>query len=265
MSTTTPPATIGWTAARARRARWFAMFLLAAAVIAMWAMFQPWFAWATPGLAPSCEPAPTGSATISVQSPNRAVLDGISARGCVTGLETVATYDSPEGTAAGVTAAQQSMSTVFKQQGPAQMLGMPRVATVLVGCLALAAFGVASRRGWIVIVALFFMQIPHKDLTQLRQKFLGDSMSSLTVSLPAVQYFTWALLGGTAVMLAAMIFVLKVNFEHRAHLRKVARAEGNEDPAEPLDWFTTYLGRKIGKVKSAAQAEGSHHDVPART
>lgn len=249
---TTPPSPVGWTPPRTRRARMFALLLAACAVATVWAVFQPWFAWATPGLAPSCEPAPSGSTSISVQMSNRDVVNHVAARGCITGLETVAAYDSPVGTAAGVSAAQQALPTSFAHRAPSALLGMPRAAAMLLVCLALAWFGVSSRKGWIVGIALFMSQIPHKDLAQLRGRFMGDAMSTLTISLEGLQIFTWSLLLGSALMLAAMLFVLKVNFEQRAHDRKAAREAGEEDPAEPLDPLMNWLGRKVGKVRNVA-------------
>lgn len=258
---TTIATTTGWTEPRVRRARMFAVLLVACAIVACWALFQPWFAWATPGLAPSCDPAPTGAPTISIQNSNRDVIDGIAARGCVTGAETVATYDSPVGSAAGAATVQQSLESAGTTKAPAEMLGLPRAATALLGCLALGWFGVVTRRGYMLVVAMFFLQLPHRDLTAIRTSFLADSMSSLTLALPGLQVFTWALLGATVFLGVSMIFVLKVNYQQRAEARRVAREAGEADPHEALDPLLSFAGRQIGKIKSAADESSTRAAV----
>lgn len=252
----TDSSTVGWTQPRVRRARMFALLLLACVLLAGFAVTRPWFAWATPGLVPSCEPAPANAPTISVQLSDRSILEGVAARGCTTGLELTSTYSSAVGTAAGVASAQGELTSSHTQAAPSAMLGMPRAFTLLAACLGVAALGVFVRRGWLGVIATFFLQVPHRDLSTIRTLFLQDSAASLTTAMPALQWFSWALLLGTVVAVTSTIFVLKVNAEHRAHLRKTARDNG-ELVAEPLDPLTNYVGRKIAKVRRASADEMS--------
>lgn len=262
MSTTTPLPQRGWTDGRVRRARMFAVLLAVCAAAGLWATHQPWFAWATPGVVASCDAVPSGSPTVTVRVSDGTLVDGVAARGCVTGAELVASYSSPVGTAAGVSAAQADLGGPFDRGGPEQLLGMPRTTTVLVGCLALAMFGVATRRGYLPAIAVFVSQMAHQDLGTIRSLFLGGVGSDLTRSLPGLEHYTWALLLGSALMFTSALFVLKVNYEQRVEDRRRAREAGQDGPAEPLDALTDYLGRKISKVKSAANA-ADHQAVVA--
>lgn len=229
----------------------FVVLLLVTAVVGLGAANQPWFAWATPGVVPGCGPAPAGSPTISVQTSDRQVISGIAARGCVTGMQTSSQYTSPVSTAAGVAQAQAAVPSTFDRGAPATLLGYPRVVVMLLVCLTVAAVGVGARRGWLGVVALLLLQMPHKDLATVRALFLSDAGAPLTTELPSVGTFTWALLGGTVLVFTSMLFTLKVNFQHRAELRRQARDAGTTPPPEPLDPLTEYLGRKISKVRDA--------------
>lgn len=249
MSTQPSP---GWTDARARRARMFAMLLAACAAVGLWATFQPWFAWATPGLVPGCEPAPPGSPTITIRSADGVPIAGIAARGCVTGAQTVESSVSPVGTPAGVSAAAASLTGRFDRGLPDELLGLPRSATVLVSMTVLALLGVVTRRGYLPVIAVLALQVSHQDLATTRGLFLGGVSTELTATQPGLVWFTWALLASTALSAVAAVFVLRVNYLQRVADRSAARERGEDEPAEPLDPLTGYLGRKIGKIRVAA-------------
>lgn len=253
----------GWTEARSRRARMFATMLALCAGVGLWAAFQPWFAWATPGLAPSCEPAPSGAPTITVRSADGTLVTGIAARGCVTGVQTVTTAVSRTGTPGGVATAASGLSGQFDRGTPHELLGLPRAVAVMVAMTALAGLGVTARRGYLPVVALLAMQVAHQDLATIRSLFLSGVTRELTVAQPGMVWFTWALLAGTALAGVAAVFVLRVNYLQRVADRAAALERGEPEPPEPLDPLTGYLGRKLGKVRAAAAAHAARVDVPA--
>lgn len=253
---------VGWTDGRTRRARLFSGLLVGCLVASLWATFQPWFAWATPGLVPSCDPAPVGSPTIAVRAADGTVVTGIAARGCITGAQTVAAPAGPTGAPAGVASAATTLSGQFDRGGPDALAGLPRTAALLVAMLGLAAVGVSTRKGYLAVIAVFVLQISHQDLAALRGLYLSGVGSTLTSAQPGLTLFTWALLAGTVLAGLAAVFVIRVNYTQRVADRAKAREAGEPEPAEPLDPITTYVGRKLGKVKAVAD-DTAHQPVHA--
>lgn len=244
-----PEAAVGWTEARMRRARWFAVTLVVGCLIVFATAFMPWFAWATPGLTPSCEPAPRTAATQKVTI-DRQGSTTIAARGCITGVGLVAQQLSTDEDGSRATQAQ-SRARGFSI-APRNMIGvggMPRANVALAGAAAMAAVAALMRKGWVAVIAGPVWLTGYRDLSAALTHFTTGG----TELMPAWKVLSF---GATVIpwlVLACAIFVLKVNFDERKAARAKASAEGREGPKEPLDLVTDYLGRKIAKVQDAAE------------
>lgn len=249
---------MGWTEARKRRARLFTWLLLGAAAVTLWTLTQVWFAWATPGVPPGCGPVPNGSATISVQTGDGSVIDGVAARGCVKGSELSGKAESGN---IPVDAARTSSHSVFTQDAPSNIAGIPRVVVGLAAVGFLGGLAVAIRKGWLGLVSLVLFQFPMQDAATVRAYYMGDAGGLLTAPGPGLEWFTYMLVGVGILALSSTVFVLKVNHAERKALRQEAIARGEEPPAEPLDPILSYVGRKIGTVRDAANESNRKQQV----
>lgn len=261
MAATSSKAVPGWTPERIRRSRWFAFLLLAGIGLSVWVLPQVWFAWATPGVVPGCDPVEPNSPTVSISMGGGSVVEGVAARGCIAGNEIVEKVTESDAVEPAVKMAMERSQNVFTADGPAEFLGYPRAVTALIACCVLAVVSIWAKRGWLGLIALFALQIPNRDLAALRAYFLNDNASFQTVPGQAFITFTYVMTAAMFVVLLATMYVLKVNYDERAYRRKLALENGEPLPAEPMDPFWDFVGRKVSRVRTSSQEATQQHVI----
>lgn len=229
----------------------FAALLIAAALVALWTVNRPWFAWSTAG-APSCV-AVTNAQTVSVMTSAGSTVSGVYAAGCQSGADLVASGVSPVGTAAGVAQAYESLQRSSDEQSPQGLFGMPRPVALFVGCALLGAVGVTLRNGLLSGAALLATLKPYAEFGSLRELMLTGNGGSLTAAQYGAEVFGYALLVGAGLLVTATAFVVMVNAAERKHAAAVAVAKGEPKPATMYDHIATFLGGKLATVLDATE------------
>jgi UPF0716 family protein affecting phage T7 exclusion len=256
---TTPLAARGWTPARQRRARMFAVLLAAGAAVALFSAFQPWFAWATSGPA-SCSRAAV-PATVSARTSDDQTVSGIYAAGCVSGRQLVVATDTSR-----LTPAQSQALALLSQRAtvtaapPAALLGLPRSVTLTVAFSLLAVLAVMTLNGWIGLVAILGLFVAHRDLGALETWSSSGTGGSLNVPQSGLSLFSWALLLCWALTFTATVFIVRHNSGQRALDTEAALAEGRTPPMGPSDHLLAFVGGKVAKVMDGAAAERTKRD-----
>lgn len=209
MALQTPP--VGWTERRKRRVSLFTIVVAAVAVLALWAMTQPWVGVALGGAEPTCDRG-TGAGTAQVLS-----ADGesrqMSVTGCISGYQSVHQDDYIADL--GLNPAQVKTTAPLGAPTAGVQFGIPSATFWLVAATLLVAGGCLMRNGFLFIASAFPLQWSYGAFATHREALVWGLDPAPYAEMSGITYHSIAFMLTAGMAVTGGILVMKVNSQQR--------------------------------------------------
>lgn len=203
----------GWTARRKKRATLFGATFLAAALLGLWAMSQPWIGISLGGATPTCSTTPSAAASTQVVLPSGDTTT-MSVSGCISGYQSV--HQEAFLRDLGVNPATVDLSPAVGAPVAGSKAGLPSATFWLLVAAALGALGCVVRNGAFFAGAMLPLWWSYTAFDKHRKALVYGldpapyaEMGGITAHSAAFVALCFLVVGGLAL-------VLKVNHEQRA-------------------------------------------------
>jgi hypothetical protein len=253
---------VGWSDGRIRRARLFAVAVLAAVVLGLLSLSLPWYGFSVAGT-PRCTLG-NHPASVTLVTTGNVHIPGVVGAGCISGYQTV--HQDALLAAANTGNTQAAFGPSTAGATPSSQFGLPSTAFLLILGGALVVAAMIMRNGFPGLLGLLTLAVSWNALGSLEQTMtfgVGGQLNHPQSGLGTYQFLL------TFTVFAAAVgcgWVAWINHTARAEAKRIARAEGREDELPPS--FVDQLAatalkavaqkaEKVEKVEKAREAAKS--------